>query len=238
MGRLPCPSLSPRVCSNSCPLSQWCHPTISSSVTPLLLLPLIFPSIRLFSNESVLCIRWPKYWNFSFSVSPCNGYSGLISFRVDWFDLLAVQKTLKSLLQHHKSRLFGVGGNVGPGGPRSGPIADSYLYCLTSAYCFCISHLQRGKSIKTGIGSHQIVIWMSVTTVWYESKRLLFLPGSFFLFVFLFLYPLSLYLFNLTLLFPTQAFLFSFSFSFFFLHSVCECKVPVNVTTSSEAASV
>ena len=91
MGRLPCPSLSPRVCSNSCPLSQWCHPTISSSVTPLLLLPLIFPSIRLFSNESVLCIRWPKYWNFSFSISASNEYSGLISFRIDWFELLVVQ---------------------------------------------------------------------------------------------------------------------------------------------------
>ena len=68
---------------------------------PLLLLPSIFPSIRVFSNESVLRIRWPKYWSFSFSISPSNEYSGLISFRVDWFDLLAVQETLKSLLQHN-----------------------------------------------------------------------------------------------------------------------------------------
>ena len=71
---------------------------------PLLLLPSIFPSIRVFSNESVLCIRWPKYfghWSFSFSISPSNEYSGLISFRMDWLDLLAVQGTLKSLLQHH-----------------------------------------------------------------------------------------------------------------------------------------
>ena len=68
---------------------------------PLLLPPLIFPSIRIFSNESVLRIRWPKYWSFSFSISPCNEYSGLISFRIDWLDLLAVQGTLKSLLQHH-----------------------------------------------------------------------------------------------------------------------------------------
>ena len=67
---------------------------------PLLLLPLVFLSIRVFSSESVLCIRWPKYWSFSFSISPYNEYSGLISFRVDWFDLLAVQRTLKSLLQH------------------------------------------------------------------------------------------------------------------------------------------
>ena len=68
---------------------------------PLLLLPSIFPSIRVFSNESVLCIRWPKYWSFSFSVSPSNECSGLISLRIDWFDLLSVQETLKSLLQHH-----------------------------------------------------------------------------------------------------------------------------------------
>ena len=71
---------------------------------PLLLLPSIFPSIRVFSNESVLHIRWPKYWSFSFNISPSNEHSGLISFRMDWLDLLAVQGTLKSLLQHHSSR--------------------------------------------------------------------------------------------------------------------------------------
>ena len=71
---------------------------------PLLLLPSIFPSIRVFSNEAALCIRWPKYWRFSFSISPSNEYSGLISFRMDWLDLLAVQGTLKSLLQHHSSK--------------------------------------------------------------------------------------------------------------------------------------
>ena len=70
----------------------------------LLLLPLTFPSIRVFSNESALCIRWPKYWNFSFIVSPSNEHPGLISFRMDWLDLLAVQGTLKSLLQHHSSK--------------------------------------------------------------------------------------------------------------------------------------
>ena len=73
----------------------FCHP---------LLLPSFFPSIRVFSNESVLCIRWPKYWSFSFSISPSNEYSGLISFRIDWLDLLPVQGTLKSLLQHHSSK--------------------------------------------------------------------------------------------------------------------------------------
>ena len=71
---------------------------------PLLFLPSIFPSIRVFSNESVLCIRWPKYWSFSFNISPSNEYSGLISFRIDWFDLLAAQGTLKILLQHHSSK--------------------------------------------------------------------------------------------------------------------------------------
>ena len=71
---------------------------------PLLLLPSIFPSIRVFSNEPVLHIRWPKYWSFSFSISPSNEYSGLVSFRMDWLDLLAVQGTLKSLLQHHSSK--------------------------------------------------------------------------------------------------------------------------------------
>ena len=83
--RLPCSSPTPGVYSNSCP-SQACHPTISSSVV-LLLTPSIFPSIRVFSKESALHIRWPKFWSFSFSVSPSNEYSGLISFRIDWLDL-------------------------------------------------------------------------------------------------------------------------------------------------------
>ena len=91
--RPPCPSLFPKVCPNS--LSWWCHLILCC---PLLLLPSIFPSIRLFSSESALCIRWPKYW--SFSISPSNEHSGLISFRINWFDL-AAQETLKSLLQHH-----------------------------------------------------------------------------------------------------------------------------------------
>ena len=95
-----CPSPTPRVYLNSCPLSRWCHLTISSC-RPLLL-PSIFPSIRVFSNESVFLIRWPKYW--SFSISHSNEYSGLICFRIDWFDLIAVQGTLKSLLQHHSSK--------------------------------------------------------------------------------------------------------------------------------------
>ena len=101
--RPPCPSSTPGVHPNPCPLSRWCYPIISSSVVPFLLS--IFPSIRVFSNESALHIRWPKYRRFSFSISPSNEYSGLISFRMDWLDLLAVQGTLKSLLQHHSSNV-------------------------------------------------------------------------------------------------------------------------------------
>ena len=99
--RLPCPSLSLRVCSNPCPSSRWCHPAISSTV--VLLLPSIFPNIRVFSNELALHIRWLKYWSFNFSISPSNDYSGLISFRIDWFDLFAVQGTLKSLTLQFES---------------------------------------------------------------------------------------------------------------------------------------
>ena len=108
--RLPCPSPTPRAYSNSCLLSRWCHPTISSSVSshlclfssshPLLFSPSTFPNIRVFSNESALCIRWPKYWSFSFTISPSNEYSGLIPFSIDGLDLLAAQGPLKSLLQH------------------------------------------------------------------------------------------------------------------------------------------
>ena len=89
--RLPCPSPTPGACSNSCPLGQWCHLAISSSVIPL-------------SNELALLIRWSKYWSFSYSISPSNEYSGLIFCRIDGLDLLAVQGTFKSLLQHHSSK--------------------------------------------------------------------------------------------------------------------------------------
>ena len=98
--RPPCPSPTPRVYSNSCPLSRWCplilcYPLLSFS---------ILPSIRVFSNESALHIRWPKYWSFSFSISPTDEHPGLLSFRMDWLDLTAVQGTLKSLLQQHSSK--------------------------------------------------------------------------------------------------------------------------------------
>ena len=101
--RPPCPSPTPRDYPNSCPSSRWCHPAISSSVVPFSSCPQSL-SIRVFSNESALRIRWPKYWSFSFSISPSNEHPGLISFRMDRLDLLAVKGTLKSLLQHHSSK--------------------------------------------------------------------------------------------------------------------------------------
>ena len=129
--RLPCPSPTPGACSNSCPSSQWCHPTISS-YHPFLLLSSVFPSIRVFSNESVLCIRWPKYGSFNFSISPFSEYSGLISLRIDWLDLLAVQEILNNL-QHHSSNNY-----------------------LASADCFqnsMLTNIQKGKCSCSWDGS-------------------------------------------------------------------------------------
>ena len=100
--RPPCPSPSPGVHSNSCPSSQWCHLAISSSVVPFSSCPQYLQA-PVFSNESTLPMRWPKYWIFSFSIIPSEEHPGLISFRMDWLDLLVVQVTLKSLLQHHSS---------------------------------------------------------------------------------------------------------------------------------------
>ena len=111
--RLPCLSPSPGVCSNSCPLNWW-NPMVRSIelmrsnhlifCCPLRPLPLIFPRIRVFSNEWAFCIMWPKYWSFSFSISPSKKKKLLVLFRIGCFDLLAVQRTLKSLLQHHNSK--------------------------------------------------------------------------------------------------------------------------------------
>ena len=102
--RLPWTSPSPRMCLNSRPLSWWCYLTISTSAALIFLLSSIVSRIRVFTNESVLCIRWPKYWSFSFNISPYSEFSGLISFRIHWLDFLAVQGTLKGLLQHHSSK--------------------------------------------------------------------------------------------------------------------------------------
>ena len=102
--RLPCPSSAPAAYSNSCPSSRWCHPTISSSVIPFSSCLQSFPASESFQMSQLFHIRWPKYWSFSFSISPSNEYSGLISFRMDCLDLLAVQGILKSLLQQHSSK--------------------------------------------------------------------------------------------------------------------------------------
>ena len=101
--RPPCPSPIPRVHPNSCPSSWWCHPAISSSVIPFTSCPTSLPA-SVFSNESTLHMRWPKYWSFSFSIIPAKEIPGLISFRMDWLDLLAVQGTPQSLLQHDSSK--------------------------------------------------------------------------------------------------------------------------------------
>ena len=109
--RPPCPSLTPGVHPNLCPVSQWCHPNISSSFVPFSssFIPFSsclqsFPESGSFQMSQHFAIRWPKYWSFSFNISPSNEHPGLISFRMDWLDLLAVQGILKSLLQHHSSK--------------------------------------------------------------------------------------------------------------------------------------
>ena len=102
-GRPPCPSPTPRVHPNSRPSSQWCHPAISSSVVPFSSCPQSLPASESFPM-SQLHMRWPKYWSFSFSINPSKEIPGLISFRMDWLDLLTVQGTLKTLLQHHSSK--------------------------------------------------------------------------------------------------------------------------------------
>ena len=96
--RPPCPSPSPEVCPSSCPLHWWCHPAISSSDAVFSFCPQSFPASGTFPMSQLF--TWPKYWSFSFSISPPNEYSGLISLKIDWFDLLVVQGTLRSLLQH------------------------------------------------------------------------------------------------------------------------------------------
>ena len=102
--RRPCPSPTPGVHLNSCPSSWWCHPAISSSVIPFSSCPQSLPASESFPMSQLFGMRWPKYWNFSFSISPSKEHPGLISFRMNWLDLLVVQGTLKSLLQHHSSK--------------------------------------------------------------------------------------------------------------------------------------
>ena len=137
--RLPCHLPSPRVCLNSCPRRKWCHPTILSSVAAFSWCLQSFPASGFFPM-SCLCIRRTKYWSFSFNISPSNEYSELISFRVDWFDPLTVQGTLKSLLQHHS-------------------LKPSILWC-SSFFLVQLSHpcMTTGKTIA-------LTIWTFVSKV-------------------------------------------------------------------------
>ena len=110
--RLPHPSPTPGACSNSSPLSWLCHPTISSSVVPFSYCLQSFPASGSFQMSHFFCIKWPKYWSFSFSISLFNDYSGLIFFRIDWFALLSIQGTLKIFLQHHGSEVSNLQGTA------------------------------------------------------------------------------------------------------------------------------
>ena len=129
----------------------------------LILLPLIFPSIRVFSNESALCIRWPKYWSFSFCISPSNEYSRLISFRIDWFDLLAVQGTLKSLLQHHSLKAV-----------------------LRCSACFLVQlshpHMTTGKTIALTIWTFAVKVMCLLFNMLSRCVKLFFQDASIFYF--------------------------------------------------------
>ena len=116
----------------------------SHPVLPFLLFPLIFPNIKVFSNEWALCIRWPKYWSFSFSISSSNEYAGLTSFRMDWLDVLAVQRTLKSLLQHHNTG--SMTGNLQNGLHQGASPRTAAASGLSLRWATADSHLCRGSS--------------------------------------------------------------------------------------------
>ena len=142
-----CLSLSPGVCSNSCILSQWCH--LTHPLLPFSPLPSTFPSIRVFSSESALCIRGPKYWSFSFRISPSNEYLGLVSFRIDWFGLFVVQGTL---LQYHS-------------------LKASILLCsaffMVQLSCPYMTTGKTWRKTGEGNGTHSsILAWRTLWTVW------------------------------------------------------------------------
>ena len=132
--------VSPEACSTSCPLSQWCYLTISSSATPFSSCLQSFPTSGSFP---ALGIRWPKYWSFSFSISPSSEYLGLISFRGDWFHLLAVQGTLKSLLQHHS-------------------LKKSILW-LSAFFMVQLSHLYLTAGETTALATRTFKVWVQVS---------------------------------------------------------------------------
>ena len=156
--RPPCPSPTPRACSNSCPLSQWCHPTISSSFVPFSSCLQSFPSIRVFPNESVLHIRWPEYWSFSFSISPSDEYSGLISFRVTYMwklnfgmDVPIYKMETDSQRTSHG---YGEGGRIGSLG-----LADENYYSFIYIYIYIYIWLYIGWLTNKLLLMYNILWW-------------------------------------------------------------------------------
>ena len=167
--RLPCPSPTPRAHLNSYPSSRWCHLILCH---PLLCLPSIFPSIRVFSNESVLRIRWPKYWSFSFNISPFNKYSGLISFRIDWFDLLAVQGTFKSLLHYHSLKVSILQHSaffmVQLSHPYTSLTRRTFVSEVVSLLCNTLSRLVIAFLSRS---KHLLISWLQSSLQWFWSPR-------------------------------------------------------------------
>ena len=152
--RLPCPSLSPGVCSHSRPLSRWCHPTISSSVVPFSSCLQSFPASGSFPMESALHITCPKYWSFNLSIGTSNEYSELISFGIDQFDLLAVHRTFKSLLQHHSSKASILGHSA------FFMVQHSHLYMTTGKNSF--DYVNSNISLFKKISKYPRVILLSI----------------------------------------------------------------------------
>ena len=171
--RFPCPSPPPRACSNLCPLSRWSHPTISSSVVPF------SSNLQSFPASGSFHIRGPKYWSFSFSIRPSNEYSGLISFRIYWFDLLAVQGTLKSLLQHHSSKASMLRHSAS----FMAQLSHSYMTTGKTIALTCRTFVGKPMSLLFNMLSrlviaflprskHLLILWLqSTSTVILETKR-------------------------------------------------------------------
>ena len=164
--RPPCPSPTPRVLSNSRPSSPWCHPAISS----LLLLPPIPPSIRVFSNESTLHMRWPKYWSFSFSIIPSREIPGLISFRMDWLDLLAVQGTMAAAISEPAK-----GKDRAREGSPQAPVFYNPVSQVTSR-CFCCILTVR-SCLQVHLKTQVETIIQCLTTRRWASLGLPTIPG-------------------------------------------------------------
>ena len=174
--RPPCPSPTAGVYLNSCPLSRWCHPTISSPVVLFSSCLQSFPASESFPMSQLFHIEWPKYWNFSFSISLSNEHSGLISFRIDWFDLLKVQGTLKNLLQHHSlkasvlwcSAIFMV--ELSHSYMATGKTIALTIWTLMANWCLCFLICCLGSSMEMAMASHSSALAWKIP--WMEE------PGS------------------------------------------------------------